>query len=245
MPPIQRVDICGRIPTYRAIRSIDHQDPKSPPRRSLVWANLDQDVPTNYVQVPISGGRSIRILVGSPCGTIEPITANMDAHNRVRMAPKSIEMLDEAGSDDAEHIVGMPHHRWSVRTPHTDQAASSPEGRQLICQRQGPMPAMITKDDEDAEFIEHTHGYLPANWPCALGHDADAGVLIKPRATSILIRLTAKCPRHVYAAVVDARKTVLHQPPVRRVSAQCYHHASLDILARCRRRMHRPAGNSG
>jgi len=128
----------------------------------------------------------------------------MDAHNRVRMAPKSIEMLDEAGSDDAEHIVGMPHHRWSVRTPHTDQAASSPEGRQLICQRQGPMPAMITKDDEDAEFIEHTHGYLPDNWPCALFLHAAAGLQVKPRTSWILIRLKAKCTRDVYAAVVDA-----------------------------------------
>ena len=154
--------------------------------------------------MPIFGWRSINILVGSPCGTIEPTTANMDAHNRVRMAPKSIDMLDQAGSDEVEHSVGMQLLRWSLRIPHTDQAASSPEIRQLICQRQGPMPAMMTKDDEEPEFIQNTHGYLPDNWPCALFLHAAAGLQVKPRTSSILIRLKAKCTRHVYAAVVDA-----------------------------------------
>ena len=107
------------------------------------------------------------------------------------MAPKSIEMLDQAGSDEVEHSVGIQLLRWFLRIPHTDQAASSPEIRQLICQRQGPMPAMVTKDNEEPEFIEDTHGYLPDNWPCALGHDAGASIHIKPRSACILIQFTA------------------------------------------------------
>ena len=126
---------------------------------------------------------------------------------------------------------------WYVRIPHNDPVASSP-GSQLICQRQGPMPAMVTKDDEDAEFPEHTHSHLPDNPPCALGHDAGACIRIKPRPAWVFVRLTAKCPRHVYSAVADARKPMLHQPPVLRVNAQRHHHASLDIPAR-RRRTHR------
>ena len=61
------------------------------------------------------------------------------------------------------------------------------------------------------------------------GHDADAGVQIKPRTTWILIRLTAKCPRHVYAAVVDAGKRMLHQPPVLCINAQRHHHCAVPL----------------
>ena len=53
------------------------------------------------------------------------------------------------------------------------------------------MPAMVAKDDEEAEFPEHTHGNLPDDRPCALGHDAGASIRIKPRSACILIPFTA------------------------------------------------------
>ena len=102
VPPIQWSHKCGRIPTCRASCSVDHEGPESPPHGLLALAaTLDQDVLLDHVEVLILGGGSIRIFVGSPRGPIETIAAHMDTCNGVGMAPKGIEMLNQAGSSDS------------------------------------------------------------------------------------------------------------------------------------------------